>query len=165
MHVAVFCGGKGSRLGVPVKCMVETAGRPWMDWKLDQLERCGASRVTLLVAHGADEFRTRYGNRVEFVADGGTEIPWGNVPDGAWWTYGDVLVEVPLWVPEEPTLVVTRNSPREPLNIGGKYLDAGLGFGLMPWMLHEVPVRTWQINTPESWGEADAYLRGYRVVG
>jgi NDP-sugar pyrophosphorylase family protein len=57
--VAVLAGGRATRLGalaasVP-KCLLEVAGRPFLDHQLDLLERQGVRLVVLLVDHLAHE--------------------------------------------------------------------------------------------------------------
>jgi NDP-sugar pyrophosphorylase family protein len=57
--VAVLAGGRATRLGalaarVP-KCLLEAAGRPFLDHQLDLLERKGVRLVVLLVDHLAQE--------------------------------------------------------------------------------------------------------------
>ena len=57
--VAVLAGGRATRLGALAtaapKCMLEVAGRPFLDHQLELLERQGVRRVVLLVDHLAHE--------------------------------------------------------------------------------------------------------------
>lgn len=152
MRVAVLCGGKGTRLGEPIKCLTEVAGRPFMDWKLEQLERCGATDVHLLCGPFMIEFAKRYGKRVLYEVDEQTGIrdalgawPW-------WWTMGDVLLEQPL-----EGFAVNYVVPGE--QIGGLWLDAGLYHGLGPWRQVKTPAHPWHINTPADLEETGAHLR------
>jgi NDP-sugar pyrophosphorylase family protein len=57
--VGVLAGGRATRLGaltadVP-KCLLEVAGRPFLDHQLERLERQGVRRVVLLLDHLAQE--------------------------------------------------------------------------------------------------------------
>jgi NDP-sugar pyrophosphorylase family protein len=57
--VAVLAGGRATRLGSLAasapKCLLEVAGRAFLDHQLDQLERQGVRRVVLLVDHRANQ--------------------------------------------------------------------------------------------------------------
>lgn len=57
--VAILCGGKGTRLGALTettpKALVRVAGRPFIEWQLDILQRQGAKNVVLCVGHLADQ--------------------------------------------------------------------------------------------------------------
>ncbi len=164
--VAVLCGGKGTRLGQPVKCLAEVAGRPFLDWKLDQLEGWGADDIVLLVAHGADAICDHVGDRCRYIEDDGTD-PWeahkaAHLPDPHWLTYGDVLIDVPLEYADESYAYVTTNTPDERPNISGTWLDCGLYYvrhGSTYFTFRHTPARTWQINTPDDLRRADAHLR------
>ncbi len=149
MRVAVLCGGKGTRLGEPIKCLTEVAGRPFMDWKLEQLVRMGATDLTLIVGPFEQEF-ARYD--LPMVADPQEGIqralpslwPW-------WWTMGDVLLEQPLR--GEAVCFVNRGT-----QIGGLWLDCGLYHGRGPWQMVETTAQPWHINTPEDLKETGAHL-------
>ncbi len=164
--VAVLCGGKGTRLGVPVKCLAEVAGRPFLDWKLEQLEGFGADDIVLLVAHGAEEIRAHVGDRCRYIEDDGIGTreahAAADLPDPHWLTYGDVLLHVSLVIAPASYRTVTANSPDERYNIDGWLLDCGLYFfrDRKPCTLQRrVEARTWQINTPDDLRRADAHLR------
>ncbi len=164
--VAVLCGGNGTRLGLPIKCLAEVAGRPFLDWKLEQLERHGADDIVLLVAHGADEIRGRYGDRCRYYEDDGNG-PWeahtaASLYGPHWVTYGDVLLDAPLTHADYPYMYVTANSPDEPYNLARVLLDCGLYYirnRSTLFRYRHTPHRTWQINDPESLRRADAHLR------
>lgn len=141
MHVAILCGGKGTRLGAPVKCLAEVAGKPFMDWKLEQVERLGATYVVLIVGPFLKEFHKRYGSRVEYLPDAQTGIRNALGRWSGWWTWGDTLLEQPF--DGENVCYVT---PGE--HIAGLWLDAGLYHGTGPWTMKETSARPWQINTP-----------------
>lgn len=159
MHVAVLCGGKGTRLGEPIKCLTEVAGRPWMDWKLEQLERCGATDITLMVGPYAEEF-ARYGLRmIEDPQKGIGRALRGLGLSVGWWTMGDVLLEQPLSWPVGPVVYVR---PGE--QIGGLWLDCGLYYGTGGWRMKETRAIPYHINTQADREEADAYLRGLSIA-
>jgi hypothetical protein len=148
VHVAVLCGGKGTRLGAPIKCLAEVAGRPWLDWKLEQLERLGATEISLHCGPFAAEF-ARYGHRC--IGDDQTGIRAAIAGWDGWWTMGDVLLEQPL-EGDGVCFVV----PGE--QIAGLWLDAGLYHGRGPWRMVETAAVPYHINTPQDRERAGAYL-------
>lgn len=158
MHVAVLCGGKGTRLGEPIKCLAEVAGRPWMDWKLEQLEGLGATHVTLVVGPFFSEFYRRYGPRLEYRLDAQTGIRDALGTWNGWWTMGDVLLDQPLV--GESVMFVRRGE-----QIAGLWLDCGLYHGPGPWRMVETPVVPHHINDPTARGAADAHLRRHGLTG
>ncbi len=151
--VAVLCGGKGTRLGEPIKCLTEVAGRPFMDWKLDQLARMGATDVTLIVGPFERQF-ARYD--LPMIADPQEGVqralprlwPW-------WWTMGDVLLEQEMHDGARDVCFVNRGT-----QIGGLWLDCGLYHGRGPWQMVETTARPYHINTPDDLAECETYLRG-----
>jgi hypothetical protein len=163
MRIAVLCGGKGTRLGEPIKCLAEVAGRPFMDWKLEQLERLGASHITLCVGPFFDEFAARYGDRCTYKPDNqfGIADVVDNLPDHTYWTMGDVLLEQPLEWLAYPTMYVRRSD--EP-NIAGIYLDCGLYFGKQNFRLVETWAQPYHINTRADLEVCDEMLRGHRLA-
>jgi NDP-sugar pyrophosphorylase family protein len=111
--IAVLAGGMGTRVasltgGTIAKAMLEVGGRPFIDHKLDEVVRLGASRAVLLlgahseaiVAHVGDG--ERWGLSVVYVTDddglngtGGALRRAGAVlPEHYWVTYGDSLLDV-----------------------------------------------------------------------
>ncbi len=158
MHVAVLCGGRGTRLGVPIKCLAEVAGRPFMDWKLEQLERCGATHVTLFVGPFFFPFHRRYGSRVEYRTDAQAGVRDALGAWDGWWTWGDTLLEQPL-EGDGVCFVVPGD------HIAGLWLDAGLYHGRGPWQMRETAARPWHINTPTDLGETGAYLLRHGITG
>jgi NDP-sugar pyrophosphorylase family protein len=67
MQVAILAGGLGTRLGeiarhIP-KCMVEVAGRPFLEHQLELLHQQGVRRVVLLVGHLWEPIREQFGTR------------------------------------------------------------------------------------------------------
>lgn len=177
--VAILCGGLGTRLGVEgQKCLADTAGRPFLHWKLDQLAENGATDFYLLVSHESSAVQRMvgddwYGLPVSYIRDEGVgaweahDLAAPQMPFVHWLTYGDVLLDYPLRPSLYPYMVVTANSPVEPYNINGEFLDAGLYYcwgGSKRFLLKETPERTWQINTPDQLGALSENLRGYRVA-
>lgn len=158
MHVAVLCGGKGTRLGEPIKCLAEVAGRPFMDWKVEQLERCGATRLTLVVGPFLTAFYRRYGSRFEYRTDAQEGVREALGSWRGWWTWGDTLLEQPL--DGEGVCFVVPG-----LHIAGLWLDAGLYHGPGPWRMQETAARPWHINTPTDRGVTDAHLRRHGLAG
>ena len=152
MHVAVLCGGRGTRLGLPVKCLAVVAGRPFMDWKLEQLERLGASHVSLFVGPFLSEFHKRYGGRVEYRPDGQTGVRDALGSWAGWWTWGDTLLEQPL--DDEGGCFVVPGD-----HIAGLWLDAGLYYGTGPWQMRTTTAIPWSINTPGELERCGAHLR------
>lgn len=163
MRVAVLCGGKGTRLGEPIKCLTEVAGRPFMDWKIEQLERMGASQVVLVVGPFFHEFTQRYGDRCFVVADNQTGIADALkvFDDHCHWTMGDVLLEQPLEWLAYPTMYVRRDD--EP-NIAGIYLDCGLYFGKQNFRMVETWAQPYHINTRGDLERCEDFLR-HRIAG
>jgi len=158
VHVTVLCGGKGTRLGEPIKCLTEVAGRPFMDWKLEQLELLGASSVTLVVGPFLREFSARYGSTVGYRADSqsGIRDALGDV-DG-WWAMGDVLLDQPL---EGVGVMFVRPG----VQIAGLYLDCGLYHGPGPWRMEWTEAVPYHINTPSDLEKTGAHLRRHGLVG
>lgn len=157
MHVAVLCGGKGTRLGAPVKCLVEVAGRPWMDWKLEQLAQHGATRVTLFVGPHLNAFYRRYGPTVEYRTDPQHGIRAALGTWHGWWTMGDVLLD-------QPFVGTNVMFVRPGTQIAGLYLDCGLYHGMGPWVMQPTDAVPLDCNTPSALGEADAYLRRHGLA-
>ena len=64
-HVAILCGGLGTRLRSAVadrpKALAEVAGRPFLAWLLDLLDTHGFSRVVLCTGYRAVQIETEFG--------------------------------------------------------------------------------------------------------
>jgi hypothetical protein len=80
-------------------------GRPFLDWKLEQLAAAGATDLHLLVAHRQDEVRDWIGDvyadlPVTYHVDSGdgrrAAHRTADLPPVHWLTYGDCLLDVPL---------------------------------------------------------------------
>jgi N-acetyl-alpha-D-muramate 1-phosphate uridylyltransferase len=115
LTVAILAGGLGTRVrdltgpDLP-KALLPIAGRPFIEHKLMELARGGATRVVFLVGHGADRIRavvgdgTRFGLAVEYVDDGPSLLGTAGAVRRAldhlgpafFLTYGDTLLDVSL---------------------------------------------------------------------
>lgn len=111
-HAVVLAGGLGTRiasvLGSQPKALADVAGRPFLDWKLDELQRNGVTHATFLLGHGSSEV-------IDYLNDKGEILEIGCVVDGPrllgtggalanslkqlparfFLTYGDNLLEMP----------------------------------------------------------------------
>lgn len=70
LSVALLAGGLATRLRpitetIP-KCLVEVAGRPFLEHQLDHLRACGLRRVVLCVGHMGEKVREFAGDGVRF---------------------------------------------------------------------------------------------------
>jgi hypothetical protein len=166
MRVAVLCGGKGTRLGEPIKCLTEVAGRPFMDYKLDQLRFQGAHQIHLICGPFINDFIERYSNDPSLTFS--TDPQLGILPalqavhPAQWWTMGDVLCDFgQFWTPGTSTMLVQRGLPNP--NIAGIYLDCGFYFGKANFTMVEVSegVVPLTINTREDLERTDEALRRY----
>src|SRR5688500_272690 len=67
ISAAVLAGGLGTRLRSVVadrpKVLAPVAGLPFLFYLLDQLGRAGVREAVLLVGFGADQVRTKFGER------------------------------------------------------------------------------------------------------
>ncbi len=97
-QAAILVGGRGTRLGaltdsIP-KPMVEVAGRPFLDWLIEEVARHGIPRITLLAGYLGQTIRDRYdgkligGARLEVLVE---PEPLGTA--GALRLFGDRLDE------------------------------------------------------------------------
>lgn len=113
--VAVLAGGMGTRVasvtgGTIAKAMLEVGDRPFIDHKLDEVVRLGASRVVLLLGAHSETIAAhvgdgrRWGLPVVCVVDdeglngtgGALRRADAELPDRYWVTYGDSLLDVDL---------------------------------------------------------------------
>jgi NDP-sugar pyrophosphorylase family protein len=113
--IAILAGGLGTRVaaltgGTIPKAMLPVAGAPFIDHKLEEARRLGATRVVLLLGHGAGQIvehvgdGSRFGVPVTVVLDGDELLGTGGalrqaaagVGDRPWITYGDTLLDVDL---------------------------------------------------------------------
>jgi hypothetical protein len=156
--VTVLCGGKGTRLGEPIKCLTEVAGRPFMDWKVEQLQLLGATAITLVVGPYLEQFRRRYGQSVFYRLDPQLGVRHAVGATEGWWTMGDVLLDQPL-VGEHVMFV------RPGAQIAGLFLDCGLYHGPGPWQMRETRAVPHHINTRADLEETGAHLRRHGLAG
>ena len=66
-QAAILVGGRGTRLGALTetmpKPMAPVAGRPFLDWQIDEVARHGFDRITLLAGYKAGQISERYGGK------------------------------------------------------------------------------------------------------
>ncbi|MGH2718368.1 MAG: NTP transferase domain-containing protein [Actinomycetota bacterium] len=120
LPVAILAGGRGTRMaGVTgptlPKAMLPIAGRPFIDYKLEELARQGVELVYLLVGHGAQAIADHVGDglprglAVRLVPDGEALLGTGGailraLPElgpAFWVTFGDNLLSVPIGAAEQ----------------------------------------------------------------
>ncbi len=126
-----------------------------MDWKVDQLERMGATEIVLVCGPFLEEFGYRYAKQCAIWRDLQTGIRGALGTWNGWWTMGDVLLEQPLERTEGDIVFVR---PGE--QIGGLWLDCGLYYGRGPWRMVPTDAVPHHINDQTSLAECEAYLRG-----
>lgn len=110
-HAVVLAGGLGTRvssvLGNRPKALADVAGRPFLDWKLDELERNSINHVTFLLGNGSEkiiEFLNGKDKALEIhcIVDGPHLLGTGgalanaltHLPQNFFLTYGDNLLEM-----------------------------------------------------------------------
>lgn len=100
----------GRTRGTVQKALLPVAGRPFIDFKLEQLAAAGARQVVLLLGHGADAVVDhvgdggRFGLSVRCLLDGEVLLGTGGavrralplLGEAFWVTYGDTLLAVPM---------------------------------------------------------------------
>lgn len=110
--VAILAGGRGTRL-MPLtadrpKCLVEVAGRPFIEWQLERLRDGGITDVVLCVGYRGDMVQQavgdgkRFGLRVRYSFDGERPLGTGGairkalplLGDAFFVLYGDSLLDV-----------------------------------------------------------------------
>lgn len=168
MRVVILCGGKGTRLGSPgQKCCIPIHGRPFLQYRAEQLIRNGATRLWFVTTYEYhDEVRAAIGPGPRIIHDSGhgpfpaigaaaesVELPF-------WVANGDTLLEQPLWEAARWTMVTTTAVPRPHNTPRG--LDAGLYYVDQSWPprwnYFDVKVRPYHLNTPKDVEETSAYL-------
>jgi len=113
--VAILAGGLGTRVasitgGTLPKALLPIAGAPFIDHKLHEALRLGATRVVLLLGHGAEPIVEHVGTGSRFdldiavVVDGDRLLGTGGalkraaaeLGEQTWITYGDTLLSADL---------------------------------------------------------------------
>ena len=110
--VVILAGGMGTRVasltgGRVPKVLLDVAGRPFIDRKIDELLADGAEHLVILAGHGADMLREHVAAaahplRVDVVEDGPTlrgtagavRAALSQLADEFWLTYGDTFLTV-----------------------------------------------------------------------
>ena len=66
-QAALLVGGRGTRLGALTEAMpkplAQVAGRPFLDWQIEEVARHGFTRITLLAGYRAEQIVERYQGR------------------------------------------------------------------------------------------------------
>ena len=111
-HAVVLAGGLGTRinavLGSRPKALAEIAGRPFLDWKIQELRRNSIDSVTFLLGHGSGQIvqlleNHGYELKLDWVMDGPRLLGTGGalanalqrLPNEFYLTYGDNLLDMP----------------------------------------------------------------------
>jgi len=99
VQAVVLAGGLATRmrpqtLRVP-KSLLEVAGRPFVDWQLDRLARCGFDHVVMCVAHLGDQIRAHVGDGSRF----GLRVAWSEEGAKLLGTGGALRAALPLLAP------------------------------------------------------------------
>ena len=111
-HAVVLAGGLGTRitsvLGDQPKALATVADRPFLDWKLDELQRNQISHTTFLLGHGSQEIisfleKSDRDLEIDSIIDGPELLGTGGalanaleaLPERFFLTYGDNLLEMP----------------------------------------------------------------------
>lgn len=163
-QAAILVGGRGTRLGsltdaIP-KPMVEVAGRPFLDWLIEEVSRFGLPRITLLAGYLGHTIAARYqgrmvrGSRIDVVIEpqplgtaGGLRLFAERLEDSFLLLNGDTrfdvnLLDLPLHAGDAlATLALRRTAP------GARYgtveVDAG---GRISGFAARSPERSGPIN-------------------
>jgi NDP-sugar pyrophosphorylase family protein len=115
LPVVVLAGGLGSRIsgltgGRLPKALIDVAGKPFLDRKLDELAAQGVTDVLLLVGHQGDQVRDHlaqrpfpgmqvvcYDDGPDLLGTGGAIVQVRrHLPDAFFVTYGDTLLDQPM---------------------------------------------------------------------
>jgi len=126
-QAVILVGGRGTRLGsltdAIAKPLVDVAGRPFLDWLIEEVARFGVARITLLAGYKAESISARYAGRT--VRGAGIEVltepePLGTA--GALALFADRL---------EPRFLLMNGDTLFPINL----LDLALRSGETPLTL------------------------------
>lgn len=75
-QAVILAGGRGTRLGALThrtpKPLVAVAGRPFLDWQIEEIVRFGIERITLLAGYKAEQIVERYSGHsgIEVLVEG-----------------------------------------------------------------------------------------------
>jgi hypothetical protein len=187
---AVLCGGTGGRLlgdnpNVLQKCCVEVAGKPFLQWRIEQLLSCGykdlhfitkgryAAEVKITVGDYPVHIEDISGDKFQ-AAGYAAELGKG---DAVCIVNGDTWIEVPPYYPAihpTPLMLVCPPGDQKPnVQVGTSgppnYLDAGVYWINNEWpqIWHHMVTfdRPYHLNTPKDKVELDAHLRRYSGLG
>jgi NDP-sugar pyrophosphorylase family protein len=110
----MLAGGKGTRVasltgGVLPKALLDVAGRPFIDRRIEDLRDQGVEHVVVLVGHGAEPLRRHLsgsdlGVEVLTIAEGPALLGTGGaiaaaldqLPPSFWVTYADTFLDAPM---------------------------------------------------------------------
>lgn len=110
--IAILAGGMATRLGKlsesKPKSLIETAGRPFIDWQLDLLEKAGITSVYLLVSHFSNQIvdhlatREKKSLQIQCLVDGPVPAGTGgallanydSLPEIFFLMYGDSYLDI-----------------------------------------------------------------------
>lgn len=153
MQAVVLAGGLGTRMypesrRVP-KSLLEVAGRPFVDWQLERLQRCGIRRVLFCIGHLGEAIR-------EHVADGrrfGLEVAYSEDGPRLLGTAGALRRALPLLA---PCFLVT---------YGDSYLPFDYGLPLLDLVTHPEAMGTMAVfRNAGQWDASNTEVQGDWVV-
>lgn len=96
VQAVVLAGGLAKRmhprtLTVP-KAMLEVAGRPFVDWQIELLVRCGIRDIVMCVAHLGEQIKGHVGDGSRF----GAQVRWSEEGPSLLGTAGAIRAALPL---------------------------------------------------------------------
>ena len=150
--VCILAGGRGLRLGslttdLP-KPMLQVAGRPFIDWPLQQLRSQGFLEVVLLVGYRGEVLRehvgdgSRFGLRVAYSDDGPTQAG----------TLGAIRQALPLLGDTVPVLY------------GDTYLDLDFPAVVQAHRRSDAAMTMAVMKNDGEWDTSNAVVSGDRVI-
>jgi N-acetyl-alpha-D-muramate 1-phosphate uridylyltransferase len=146
MQAVIVCGGKGTRLGELTKdtpkSLIEVAGRPFIDWQLERLRKCGFqdSEAVVCVGHLSGQITEHLQHTDILVVDegdrclgtgGALRLALPHLQEKFLVTYGDSYLTADL---AEPMRVLVSNQDcdavmsvwnEEPGNVVATTVDSG----------------------------------------
>jgi N-acetyl-alpha-D-muramate 1-phosphate uridylyltransferase len=99
VQAVVLAGGLATRMyprtrDVP-KSMLEVAGRPFVDWQLELLARCGVADVVMCIAHLGEQIRAHVGDGARL----GVRVRWSEEGPRLLGTAGAIRAALPMLAP------------------------------------------------------------------